>query len=427
MRSAFYTFVTARYMHLKQSFKTAAKGLQTNKSRSALTILGIVIGITAIILMMSIGSGAQQLILNELGGLGAETIIIRPGQEPQGPTDIGGTLSADSLKERDVELLQRKENVPELVEIMPAIIVPGSASYEGETFQPQIFGGSAGFFLDAFNLRLEKGVLFDENDIRSRASVAVIGAKVKEELFGSADAIGENIRIKDRKFRVVGIFSSTGQVAFFNFDEVIVIPYTTAQTYLSGIDYFHEIIVKTAGPESVARTVKDIEVTLREAHGIDDPDKDDFFVVTQQGVVDQVSAILGALTAFLSSVVAISLLVGGIGIMNIMLVSVTERTREIGLRKALGATSSDILLQFLLEAVLLTGIGGIIGIILGAALSLAASLAFTQFLGFAWTFSLPWSSVVLGLGMSALVGIIFGVYPARQAAQKSPMEALRYE
>ena len=204
-------------------------------------------------------------------------------------------------------------------------------------------------------------------------------------------------------------------------------PYTTAQLYLLGIDYFHEIIVKAESQEAVLRTVRDIELTLRENHGITDPEDDDFFVTTQEGIVEQVQIIIGSLTAFLSSVVAIALVVGGIGVMNIMLVSVTERTREIGLRKAVGATEGDILSQFLFEAVILTVVGGIIGIILGTGLSFLASFVLTAILGVTWIFVFPITAALLGLFVSGLVGLVFGLYPARQAARKSPIEALRYE
>lgn len=414
-------------MSIKHTIQTALAGLSANKGRSFLTILGIVIGIMAIIVMVSMGTSAERLIVSEVSGLGAETVVIRPGQEPEGPSDVGSTLFADSLKKRDIELLERKENAPEIVEVMPALVVPESISYEGETYTPQLFGGDAEFFSEAFGTFPSEGRFFDDQEIRDLAHVAVLGSKVKDELFGNANAVGQFVRIKDRKFRVVGVLAPKGQVSFFNFDEVVMIPHTTAQTYLLGIDYYHEVIVKTTGPEAVARTVRDIEATLRAAHGITDPDKDDFFVVTQQGVVDQVRSILGALTVFLSSVVAIGLLVGGIGIMNIMLVSVTERTREIGLRKAVGATYHDILRQFLFEAVILTGIGGVIGVALGGAISYATAFVLTTFFNLDWAFSFPLSATLLGVGMSAIVGLIFGIYPARKAARKSPIEALRYE
>jgi putative ABC transport system permease protein len=310
---------------------------------------------------------------------------------------------------------------------MPVLLVPGTASFEGETFQPTIIGGSIEFFSKAFNIYVNQGIPFNDTDIRQNASVAVIGHKVKEELFGASDALGEQITIKERKFRVAGIYPKKGQVSFFNVDELILIPYTTAQLYLLNIDYFHEIIVKADSAEFVERSVRDIEATLRETHGIQDPKDDDFFVVTQQGIIEQVQVIIGTLTLFLSSVVAIALVVGGIGVMNIMLVSVTERTREIGLRKALGATEKDILTQFLLEAIILTGIGGFIGIILGGAFAFVASVIINNVAGLDWQFTFPLSAVFLGLGVSTVVGVVFGIYPARQASKKSPIEALRYE
>lgn len=414
-------------MTLKHSIKTAYTGLITNKSRSLLTVLGIVIGITSIILMMSIGRGAENLILNEISAFGAETIIIRPGQEPKGPSDIGSTLFADSITQKDIDALRKKGNVPHLIDVQPFVIVPGSLSYEGETYRPTIFGGSAEFFTNTYNVALEDGVLYDENDIRIRSSVVVIGSRVKDELFGDANAVGKFVKIKNKKFRVVGVMEKVGQSTITNFDELAIIPQTTAQTYLLGINHYHEVAVTVDDADFVARSVLDIEETLRDSHGITDPDKDDFFVVTQQGAVEQISTIIGALTIFLSSVVAIALVVAGVGVMNIMLVSVTERTKEIGLRKSIGASNKDILTQFLIEAMMLTGFGGIIGIILGGAFSFVTALALNAYAGLAWEFTFPISVAVLSLIVSTLVGLIFGIYPARKASKMSPMEALRYE
>jgi putative ABC transport system permease protein len=409
-------------------FKTSFTALRANKVRSFLTILGIVIGVSAIILIVSLGKGAENLILDQLGGLGADMIVIRPGQEPTGPTDVAETMFADSLKIRDVEALRRKSNVPTLAEVTPLVIVPGSMTYRGETYRPTIIGGSSEFLSALFNVYPDQGVLYSDVDIRQKASVAVIGSKVEEELFGKGErGLGKVVKIKDRNFRIVGVFPHKGQISIFNIDDVVFIPETTAQQYLLGTDYYTELIARAESPELVARTVRDIELTLRELHGITDPTKDDFFIVTQEGLVQQVGVILGALTAFLSAVVAISLVVGGIGVMNIMLVSVTERTKEIGLRKALGATDRDILRQFLLEAVILTGIGGLTGIAIGVLLAIFVSFILTEVLGYNWTFSFPFFAAALGFGVSALVGLAFGIYPARIASKKSPIEALQYE
>ncbi|MEA1929273.1 MAG: ABC transporter permease [Patescibacteria group bacterium] len=414
-------------MNLKHLIISAWSALHTNRSRSALTILGIVIGITAIILTVAIGQGAQDLILNEIQGQGSNMVVIRPGRQPKGPSDFGDTLFADSLKLSDIEALKRKSNVPGAADVAPAVIVPGSISYGNETYRPTVFGWSTDFMGEVFNMYPERGVGFNGLDIRQLSSVAVIGPKVAEELFGNEDPLGKNVKIKGRNFRVIGVYPKEGQSAFFNIDDVVIVPYTTAQKYLLGIDYFHEVMVNISDPGLVNRAVVDIEATLREQHGITDPDKDDFFVVTQEGMVEQLQSILNILTLFLASVVAISLVVGGIGIMNIMLVSVTERTKEIGLRKAIGATNSDILSQFLIEAVMLTGLGGIVGVILGVLLSIGATIVLGHFVGLNWAFSFPLAAAILGVVVSSGVGIIFGYYPARQAAKKDPVEALRYE
>lgn len=414
-------------MNFKDNLKISISGLKAHKSRSVLTILGIVIGITAIISVMSLGEGAQSVIGNYIEGMGTDFIVIRPGREPKGPADMVELIFGDSLTTRDVEAIKQTSNVPGLKDIAPAVIVPGSVAYRGETIRPMIFGWSAEMMADMFDIYPAKGILFNENDIRRKSAVAIIGSKVKKELFGESDAIGENIKIKDKNFRVVGVFGSRGQVPFFDVDNVVLLPYSTAQSYLLGINYYHEIIARAKSPEIIDRTVYDIKLTLREMHNITDPSKDDFFVVTPEGAIEQVGLIMNTLTIFLFFVVAISLVVGGIGIMNIMLVSVTERTHEIGLRKAVGATNKNILAQFLLEAVLLTTIGGAIGILLGAGISFIASLVLSKYLALQWSFILPVSAVLLGFGMAAFVGLVFGLYPAKQAAEKNPIEALRYE
>ncbi len=412
-------------MTLTHTVITALTGLRTHRSRSALTILGIVIGITSIILVMSIGKGAEELILGQIRGLGSQTIIIEPGREPEGPSSFA-EIFTDSLKMKDVEALLNPANVQGLQDLTPSVTQPAGVSYGSESTRANITGASE-LVARIFDMYPQEGAFFTDEDIRQRASVVVIGSEIKKKLFGPSDALGEKIKIKGRSFRIVGILSPKGHVSLFSADEMVVVPYTTAQEYLTGTNYFNAIMVRAESEDVVPRVVKNIERTLRESHNIDDPEKDDFHVTTQADAAERVSMVTSILTALLGSVAAISLLVGGIGIMNIMLVSVTERTREIGLRKALGAKESDIMRQFLFESIILTGIGGIIGIMLGALLSLLVALVLSKVVDLGWSFVFPVSAAVLGLGVSALVGLVFGLYPARQASLKSPMEALRYE
>lgn len=411
-------------MTWKHTLKTALTGLTTNRSRSALTILGIVIGITAIMLVVSLGAGAQELILGQVQGLGTNTIAIIPGREPTGPSDVTFMFS-DSLKERDIVALKNKANVPGLKSIMPTVFDAGSASYGSNTYQVSIFGATE-LMVDIFDLE-PQGEFFNSDHVLSRSDVAVLGHKVADKLFGDEEPLDKKIKIKSRNFKILGVLPETGGGSLFNFDDMILVPYTTAQDYITGKKSFNRIIIQAASDKDVPATANDIEITLRELHGISDPAKDDFTVQTQQDLADRLSTITGALTYFLVAVASIALFVGGVGIMNIMLVSVTERTREIGLRKALGATDKDILTQFLLESVLLTAIGGIVGIVLGASLAFITAIGLSRGLGVNWSFVFPWGGAFLGLGVSALIGLIFGGYPARQASMKSPIEALRYE
>lgn len=413
-------------MNLRHSFKNAIDGIKIHKLRSALTILGIVIGITAIILVTSLGQGAQNLIINQIQGMGSKTIVILPGRQPKGPFDVAQTLFGDSLKERDMTALKKKENIPNLDKIMPVVFGTDVALYQGETYRLTLLGASE-LITQIFDLQTSQGNFFNDEDIKNRADVVVLGAKVKKELFGESDALGEKIKIKNRSFRVIGVLPAKGQVSFFNFDEIALIPYTTAQQYIFGIKYFHRLIVEADSEKTVNQAVRDITATLRTLHNITNPEKDDFHIETPADIAARLTVVTGVLTIFLAMVAAISLLVGGIGVMNIMLVSVTERTREIGLRKALGATSQDILTQFLVETIILTGIGGLIGVSLGAGLSYLVSFIISKMVSLGWTFAFPVTAALIGLAVSSVVGLIFGLYPARQASLKSPIEALRYE
>ncbi len=405
----------------------ALRGLGTKRSRTFLTLLGIAIGVAAVIVIASLGAGTQLLITDEISGLGADVIAVQPGRSTTGFADIASRLYAKSLVTADIEVLRRTDNVPHAVSVEPIVMVPGSVSYEGETYYPQIVGGSAELYQRMFDMFPAEGEMFGESEIREVASIAVIGYKVNNELFQGRSGYGEKITIGGKKFRVTGVLPQMGQVAFAQVDEMVLIPHTTAQTYLLGQKHFNEFIVQVDDPVHVARTEEDIERTLREAHKLEDGEESDFVVRTPSALIEQVGTILGTLTLFLSAVVAIALVVGGIGIMNIMLVSVTERTREIGLRKAVGATDADVLAQFLLEAMLLTLLGGAVGIAFGAGVAYGASVAINAFTSLEWTYVFPLEAAGIALAFSALIGLVFGLYPARKASKKSPMEALRYE
>jgi len=410
-------------MQLKYSIKTAVNGLRTHKSRSALTILGIVIGITSIILVMSLGQGAQNLILGQIKGLGATTVIVLPGKISFGPSTAAQTMN-DSLKEKDLNLIKNKSNVPDGKYVMPMVVGSGEAVYGSNVYQVAVFGAGE-LVPEIFSIVPDRGYFFTNDDVLSRSAVVVIGYKVKQRLFDTDDAVGQKIRIKNTTFKVIGVLPEKGSSS--SFDDAVFMPYTTTQQYITGTKFYSRIVVEADSEANLKSTVQDITVTLRDSHNITDPDKDDFSVTTAADVAKTLGTITSALTAFLAAVAAISLIVGGIGIMNIMLVSVTERTKEIGLRKAIGATNKNILTQFLLEAVILTGFGGVIGIILGSGLSFIISLIISKFAGLDWQFTFPISAAILAFVVSTLVGLIFGIYPARQAASKSPMEALRYE
>lgn len=411
-------------MNIVDTWKVAFTALKANWGRSLLTILGIVIGIVAIVFVLSMGNAAQDFIISQVEGVGAHTLIVRPGREPEGPTDFAETILSDSIKDRDIQFLRR---VPGIISVEPAVIVPGSVSYQNQVFRPTVFGWTADALSQFFDIYPEEGELFTREDIDSRAKVAVIGYRVKQELFGESDAVGETIKIKGHNMKVVGVLPSKGQVSVLNLDEVVVIPYTTAQKDILAINHYHEVFFGVDEAADLDEVGEDLKAALRDLHGITDPAKDDFFLVTQQDIVDRISTITSALTIFLVAIASISLLVGGVGIMNIMLVSVTERTHEIGLRKALGATNQDILRQFLFEALALTVGGGILGVVLAALLSWVVAVVVRSFFALSWTFSVPLVAVLLGVGMAAFVGVVFGLYPARKAARKDPIEALRYE
>lgn len=401
-------------------------GLSSHKSRSALTILGIVIGITSIILVMSIGQSAQQLIVGQIQGLGPNNIYILPGRQPSGPSGFAGSLLTDSIKQRDIDALKKTSNVPDAVMVEAMVTGPGVASYGPEVYSATLLGGDENMAA-LFNISIGEGAMFTAEDVADKNAVAVIGQTVAQKLFGLSSPIGEKIKIKDKSLRIIGVVAPKGSSSIINFDEAILTPYSTAQEYILGINYFQRVMIQASSTDTISNVISDATAVLRADHNITDPVKDDFYIQTQADLVNTIGTITTVLTLLLSSIAAISLIVGGVGIMNIMFVSVTERTREIGLRKAVGATNNDILLQFLIEAVMLTFTGGLVGIILGTLFNIATVFIVNNFLGINFPFIFSYTGAILGVTVSTAIGFAFGIIPARTAARKSPIEALRYE
>lgn len=413
-------------MRTYDSLRTAITGVSVHKNRSLLTILGIVIGITSIVAIMSIGQSAQNLVVSEIQKFGSTNVFIVPGRQPKGPSDGAATLLNDSLKLKDYEDLSKKSNVPGAKSVIPYTFGLQTLSYESETYDSMIIG-STELIEKNFDLNVGSGNFFELYDVEQKSKVVVIGDKVREELFGNENPIGKKIKIKEQKFKVIGVLEPEGQGSFVDFNKAVISPYTSVQQDILGIRYFQRIVVDAISEADVPGVITDVESLLRDNHNIDDPEKDDFFVQTQEGMAEQVKTVTGILTVLLSSVAAISLVVGGIGIMNIMLVSVTERTKEIGLRKALGARNRDILVQFIIEALLLTVSGGIIGILFGTGLTGILSYVAQQFANIDLPFVFSVSGALLGVGVSCAIGLGFGIFPARAASKKSPVESLYYE
>ncbi len=415
-------------MNLKDTIRTAIQALVTHKGRSILTILGIVIGISAIMIVMSMGDSATQLIVKEIQSFGSENVFINPGKPSDGLFSFGGQSAAlllKSLTEKDVESLRDPANVPDAIIVNPAVNGSASISFESETKTVSMIGSGAEGF-DIYNISVGLGRKFTKEEVDDKAAVIVIGKNIVKELFGSesANPVGEKIKIKDKRFRIVGVLSTFG-TSMFGIDDMVMMPYSSMQQYVLGVRHFHEIAVTARTADAVPAMVKDIKLTLRDNHDIEDPSDDDFIVSTQEDIIKSVNSILGAITVFLAFVAAISLVVGGVGVMNIMFVSVTERTKEIGLRKALGATNKNILTQFLIEAVFLTSLGGIFGIIVGALITFLGVVAASFFTGINFPFLFSYWGAFLGILVSGGIGIAFGIFPAYQASKKSPIEALR--
>lgn len=415
-------------MKLRDSIRISLTTLRINKMRSALTMLGIIIGVGSVILMMSLGGGAQNLIVGQISSMGSNNIYIEPGS-PQGSFSQQAIdqLSQKSLKERDAIAIAKDPNVEKIAMM---VYGTGRISYLNEDKKITYMGGSADSF-DISNLSISNGRGINEDDIKGLGRVIVLGHKLASDLFGEDDPIGQSVRLGKLNLKVIGVLEEKGGQVFQTFDDYAYLPYTTVQKLLLGTDYLNAIMVKAKSEKLINQVVDNIRITLRETHNIYNPEgdlsKDDFKAMSQVETAGMLTQITGVLTAFLSSIAAIALFVGGIGIMNIMLVSVTERTREIGLRKAVGARNKDIMNQFLLEAVTLTLLGGIIGFLGGILISFGASVVLTNVLKTNWGFTIPIGAVILSFGVATIIGLIFGIYPARKASKLNPIEALRHE
>lgn len=415
-------------MKVNDAFKTATRSLLHGKMRSVLTMLGIVIGIASVIILMSIGQSAQNLILNQVEGIGSNLIYVIPGGTPNGrlatPAQAQGII-VQSLTQQDVDALQREISITAVV---PEVRGQADVVYGENDVVTTYMGENADFF-PVRDFKTTQGYPFTQSDVDSFNHVAVVGSALADTLFGpNINPIGKQIRVKNFYFRVVGVLEKKGTGPMgIDQDNIVIVPLYVAQKQMLGITFFHDIIAQ-ADPNYDEAFVKDrMSFILRQNHAITDPNKDDFTVRSQEDALTILKSVTSIMTTFLAAIASISLIVGGIGIMNIMLVSVTERTREIGLRKAVGATDADILEQFLIESVVLTVIGGIVGITLGGVVVGIAYEILSTVLDTGWTFAFPLSSVFMALGVSTVAGLVFGIYPARQAAKKHPIDALRYE
>jgi putative ABC transport system permease protein len=410
---------------LKQSILTSLASLKMNKGGSFLTMLGIIIGVASVIIIISIGAGAQSLIMSEIETLGTDKIGVMPGKAEEGepPASIMG-VTITSLTYEDA--LAIKDKIPNVANVVAYNNETGSVSWRSNSYLTNIKGCNSSY-PEVENGEVAEGRFFTSQEEKDLSRVAVLGSDVKKEVFGASRAVGQNIRIQGKMFQVVGVMEEVGTVAFQNYDDQILIPIKTMQKLITGVEHVNLIRVSVKNKEDLDFTKANIESLLRQRHDIKDPENDDFTVRTSAQAMDMVRTVTDSLKYFLAAMAALSLLVGGIGIMNIMLVNINERTREIGLRKAVGANNTHIIWQFLTETIILTLVGGILGILTGILLSFGVYLVMSRGLGYHWNFIITFPSILLGIGISALIGIIFGTYPARKASKLSPVEALRYE
>ncbi len=408
-------------MLIRDLLSTAGRAVRTNATRSLLTMLGIIIGVGSVVLMSSIGASMKGVILSQISSLGPKSMVIFPGSQEGGASQV--MAGFDSLTFRDLEDLRQLDSIES---VAPVIFVTGVSSYEREEASPQVFGVTQEFFENQ-TIIAQEGRLIDASDDEGAKAVALLAPDTKEKLFGQQDPVGKRIRIGSNHYTVIGVTKALGSQFFQNADDRIYVPFSVARQ-VTGQRYLSYVTMNAAGSFDLA--FADVKFLMRQNHGIDNPQddekKDDFVVRSSAQANEILGAVSLGLTMFITTIAAISLLVGGIGIMNIMLVSVTERTREIGLRKAIGAKSRDILLQFLSEAIVLTFLGGCIGVLGGVFLSFLVALVVEPFLAtYGFVISVP--SILVAFLMAAGTGLVFGISPARRAAALHPIEALRYE
>jgi putative ABC transport system permease protein len=399
----------------------AFRALARNKMRSFLTALGIIIGVGAVIAMVSIGEGAKRGIESRFASMGANLLVVRPGSQNQRGVH-GGWGSITTLKEDDALAIERE--CPAVMYVSPSVSARAQTIYGNKNWNTSISGTGARY-PEVRNWEVESGAYFDESMVKAGAKVCVLGADVKTNLFEDEDPIGKVIRIKKIPFKVLGVLKKRGESAGFGSrDDMIAIPYTTAMRRLQGIDYIQSVDVRAVSSDMMSPAQVQIEELLRVRHRIAPGAEDDFNVGNLAEIAETAAESTKMMTVLLGSIASISLLVGGIGIMNIMLVSVTERIREIGLRMAVGARERDILLQFLTEAIVLSLMGGLIGIGFGVGASKLVK-KIPMFASFNTVVSMQ--SVLMAFFFAAAIGIFFGFYPARKASRLDPIEALRYE
>jgi putative ABC transport system permease protein len=395
----------------------AQREIRRNVMRSSLTILGIVIGVAAVITMVTLGSGATAQVTSDISKLGSNMLQVRPGQGFRGPG--GARISADPFEIKDAEAIE--QNISGLSAVAPSSNKGSQAIFGNQNWSTSV-NGTTNAFLAVRNWSLGTGRMFTHGELQSGKAVCILGATVRKELFGDQDPLGATIRLEKISFKVIGVLAAKGQSGFgMDQDDIVIIPLRTFQRRMAGSTDVETIYVSAMDGVSTEKVQQDIEHLMRERRHISPDKDDDFHVRDMQEIVSTMTGTTRVLTALLGAVAAVSLLVGGIGIMNIMLVSVTERTREIGIRMAVGALERDVLMQFLVEAVVLSSFGGLCGIVLG----LAAASAGAGFLGV--PFIPDMNIIVLAFLFSAGVGIVFGYFPARKAAQLDPIDALRHE